>query len=130
MALYPLEYEPRTTLTDIHVRLIDILKSIGLSVETEVSFPPKSVDCYLPDYHIAFEADGPQHSMQKDLDRDAFLLTEYALPVFHVDYRILESDDNVEIYKKLIAVILDNDWKSTRTQRRMIAWKAGALESG
>ena len=128
--VHPLEYEPRTTLTDIHVRLIDVLKSIDLYVETEVSFPPKSVDCYLPDYHIAFEADGPQHSMQKDMDRDAFLMAEYALPIFHVDYKILELDSNSKIYKKILTIILDNDWKSTRTQRRMIAWKAGALESG
>ena len=81
---YHLEYEPRTSLTSIHQKLVVILKSIGFTVEIEVGFPPKSVDCYIPEYHIAFEADGPHHSKQKDLDRDAFLLTTYALPVYHV----------------------------------------------
>ncbi len=50
----------------------------------EVSFPPFSVDVYIPSHHVVVEIDGPQHEKKRDEKRDKKLLEEYGLPVFHI----------------------------------------------
>ena len=115
------------TLTGPHKRLIRVLEDAGFLVEVEGLFPPKSVDCYLPDYHVAVEADGPMHSLAKDRDRDAFLMVNYALPVVH-----LTSDEIAKSSDLLLGImcrrILEGSWGLTCLERRLIATKAGALD--
>ena len=65
--------ESLTSMTALHVRLLKILEKCGFELLEEVDFPPGRVDCYCPAYHIAFEADGPQHSTKHDRERDEYL---------------------------------------------------------
>ncbi len=56
------------------------------NVHDEVTFGRYRVDAYLPDYHVAFEADGTYwhgnpESQARDAKRDAYLLDEFNLPV-------------------------------------------------
>ena len=118
-----LQQDIKTTLTDIHLKLIALLEKLGYLVEIEVEFPPKRVDCYLPELHVAFEADGPQHAMRADADRDAYLISRYGLPVYHLSSEDLNEDKLLN----LIREVLDSTWKFTTVERRMIAWKAGAF---
>ena len=66
--------------------LAAFLHGCGFAVDLERRFGRFSIDCYLPEYHVAFEADGTYwHSLPKtiahDIRRDAELLQEFALPV-------------------------------------------------
>ena len=97
---------------------------MGLTVEVEVAFPPKSVDCYLPDYHLAVEADGPQHSLSKDIDRDSYLMTVYALPVVRISSKVLARSKE-HIIVEFCKQVLEGSWGITRADRRMFAWYAG-----
>ena len=120
--------DPITTLTVPHRRLIDLLEGLGFEVEVEVIFSPKSVDCYLPDYHVAFEADGPSHSLAKDRDRDAYLMVTYALPIYRLTDK--ELKDPSRATRTLIERFFDVTWGSNRKERRMVAYRAGALREG
>ena len=111
------------TMTLPHRQLIELLEDLDLLVETEVEFPPKWVDCYLPDYHIAVEADGPQHSRSKDMDRDAYLMATYALPVYRLTDIQLRGDNAL---KAFCLALLKGDWADTVVERRMLARRAGA----
>lgn len=84
----------RSSCTNIHKKLYNFLSNAGFYVKWEVPFGRASVDCYLPDYHIAFEADGSYwHNRpgekEKDRIRDDKLLREFDLPVVRFwDYEI------------------------------------------
>ena len=125
-----LEDDKPKTLTRPHVALIQVLRYVGFDVEVEASFYPKSVDCYVSDYHVAFEADGPQHSREKDMDRDAYLMGTYALPVFHIPWEHLLKSNTADVLKAVIRPILDTSWLNTRVERRMVAWKAKSFFDG
>jgi very-short-patch-repair endonuclease len=61
------------------------LRSAGFVVEMQVKFGRCRVDAYLPDYHLAFEADGEHwhgrpERREYDARRDAQLLKTYKLP--------------------------------------------------
>lgn len=70
--------------------LYGILVALGLSVEPEKEFPPYRVDCYVPELHVAFEADGPFHARRKDERRDSELLERYGLIVHRVSFKQLD----------------------------------------
>ena len=122
-----LSEDKKTTLTVPHLQLIGALQGAGFDVEVETSFPPKWVDCYLPEYHVAVEADGPYHTRQKDMDRDAFLMVRYALPVLHVTAEEL-SRTPLEIIRSILIELLSKSWGNTLVERRMISWRNGALQ--
>ena len=113
-----------TTMTQPHRQLIKLLEECGFEVEVEVSFPPKSVDCYLPEYHIAIEADGPQHTRMKDLDRDAYLMAQYALPVYRVTSEEL-AGSSLQALQALLSDVFRRTWHTSLVERRMIAWDRG-----
>ena len=117
---------PRT-MTEPHRQLIQLLEGLDLTVEVEVSFPPKSVDCYLPDLHVAFEADGPQHSGPKDRKRDDYLMATYALPTYRLTSADLRSPES---WKILCRRLLTGVWLESVVERRMIARRAGAELDG
>ena len=121
-----LDNDVKRTMTKPHRKLIKILRECGFTVEVEVNFPPKWVDCYLPDYHVAFEADGPQHSREKDLDRDAYLMAEYALPVYHVTELLLRKEAKT-VYVELLGIIMGTTWSPTLIERRLVARDRGAF---
>jgi hypothetical protein len=73
-------------MTKFHQRVIEWLAEKGLRYMEEVNFPPYRVDIYLPDYHVAVEADGMHGA---DLRRDARLGEVYSLPVSHVDVHMM-----------------------------------------
>ena len=117
-----------TTMTRPHRRLIEALEQCGLEIVVEASFPPKWVDCYVPMYHVAFEADGPTHSLAKDSSRDTHLMVEYALPVIHLtDEELAQSMD--QRCHTLLRAILANAWQDTVVERRLIAKRQGALQN-
>lgn len=70
--------------SDLHRDLVRHLERSGVEVMDEVVFPPYQVDVYVPAFHVAIEADGPQHSERRDEKRDKMLLETYHLPVFRV----------------------------------------------
>lgn len=80
-------------MTDSHIKLIKLLESKGLELMEEVDFPPFKVDVYLPDYHVAIECDGPQHTKKKDIKRDRELGDKYQLLVFHVTTSMLAKTE-------------------------------------
>ena len=120
-----LDAPQETTLTRPHRQLIALLEGLGLTVETEVGFPPRSVDCYLPDLHVAVEADGPAHSRAKDRARDDYLLVQYALPVYRVPATDLQEGPEIAT-RRLLRRVLEVTWGNTRRERRTRAYEAGA----
>ena len=120
------ELDKVTTLTRPHLKLISILSDLKLSVEVEVSFPPYCVDCYLPDFHVAVEADGPMHSSIRDQNRDDVLMLNYALPGLRVDSETLGKSDYV-IWRFLVVSILRSAWWGSAVKRRQVAKLAGGL---
>ncbi|KKN86932.1 hypothetical protein LCGC14_0264950 [marine sediment metagenome] len=75
---------------------MELLKTVGFELEEEVSFSPYTVDIYVRSRHIAFEADGPQHSETRDKRRDTYLMAKYALPVYRLDYSELAARSDTE----------------------------------
>lgn len=80
-------------MTGIHVRLSEMISSLGFHVENEYPFPPYQVDCYVPEAHVAFEADGQGHTKSRDSKRDAELSERYGLLVKRFDGRFLETKE-------------------------------------
>ena len=75
-----------------------------MRLKVEVEFLPNVVDCYLPEFHVAFEADGPTHSFMKDRDRDDYLMSAYALPVYHVSNKELLKVNDEELINLNICI--------------------------
>ena len=109
-----------------HRQLLAALGALNVDVEVETSFPPYHVDCYLPDFHVALEADGPQHSASKDADRDAVLMARYALPVYRVDSGIL-AQGTLAIWRELALTVWAQTWGLTMGERRRVARAAGGF---
>ena len=123
----PMNQELPTTLTKPHRQLIEALRGCDFDVEVEAMFPPKRVDCYLPLFHLAFEADGPAHSLAKDDDRDAYLMIQYALPVVHLTSEEL-ARSALDVTRILIRAVLAQAWQESTVERRLIAMGNGALQ--
>ena len=117
--------------TECHRRLVHTLMQLGYEVHEEEEFYPKRVDCYLPELHVAFEADGiPWHkSPTKDRDRDDYLMATFALPVFRIPEDLLLRDKMV-LLRYMIDEILTKTWGMSVIERRMAAYKAGAIQDG
>ena len=64
------------------------IEQFGLRYETQYSFPPYSVDFYIPEVKLVIEADGMfGHLKKADAKRDANLLENYSndiRKVFHI----------------------------------------------
>lgn len=116
--------EQKTTLTKPHLQLIEFLDRLGLEVEVEKSFPPFSVDTYLPGLHVAFEADGPTHQKKPDAKRDQRLMSEYALPVYRLSSIMLDLRPD-DLFKVVVNLLLTMQWKDSMVERRTIARDRG-----
>lgn len=70
--------------TRLELALVLLLRGAGFIIKREKRFGRYRVDAYLPERHLAFEADGKYwHSQQREHDarRDAELLERFGLPV-------------------------------------------------
>ena len=114
----------KTTRTKPHLQLLDLLEKLGYEVEEEKSFPPYSVDAYLPGLHVAFEADGPTHQQKSDAKRDLRLMGKYALPVYRLSSIVLDKQPE-ELLKTLVSLILAKQWKDSTMERRTLARDQG-----
>ncbi len=80
--------------TALEARLWKFLVEAGYTIEIEKPFGRYRVDVYLPDYHLAFEADGwhhAQYQVEHDLKRDAWLWETQQLPVVRLNYLEIEG---------------------------------------
>ena len=110
--------EQLSYMTALHVRLLRILEGIGFELLEEVSLPPYMVDCYCSTYHIAFEADGPQHSIKHDKERDEYLWRVYHLPIIRFS---MDDIDNHKELVKLRAIDAAMGWKFDVKSRAKLA---------
>lgn len=84
--------------TAIERILTVFLVNAGFRVEPQRQFGRAVVDAYLPEYHLAFEADGVYwHNLpnraEMDARRDARLLTDFGLPVVRLTEAELHAID-------------------------------------
>jgi very-short-patch-repair endonuclease len=112
-----------TTLTGPHLELLNILGNLELDYIEEKRFHPYVVDAYIPDLHVAFEADGPQHSIPRDEKRDTYLASTYALPVIRLETVDLTTRERA--YKALLMVILEGAFTRSALDRIEYARKNG-----
>ena len=117
--------EMLTTMTKPHRQLISILEGLGFEVEVEVSVYPYSLDCYLPELHLGFEADGPSHkNRSKDQVRDDSIMSVYAIPIYRITVEELESDVSDTI-RNILIKILKSQWKGSTLERLEWARRGG-----
>lgn len=95
----------KTTLTNIHRKVIDYLLDRKIPVDVEKDFPPYQADVYIPSKNIIVEADGNVwHGGRKgndhDRTRDKVLLNKYKVAKV---VRILGTD--IQDNKKLSLII-------------------------
>ena len=76
--------------------MVQKIVAAGYRIQEELDFPPYRVDVYLPQFHVAVEADGPLHrgraTMRHDVARDDFLRRRYSLPVVRFTEEDIKSN--------------------------------------
>jgi very-short-patch-repair endonuclease len=87
--------------TKPHLMLVNLLEELGYKVMKEAIFGQFFIDCYVPELHLGFEADGPFHIKEKDNKRDAILLKKYFLPIGRFSAEILMDEDKSKVKNKL-----------------------------
>ncbi len=108
-----------TTATRIHRRLTALCKSFGFTVLEEKQFAPYTVDVYLPEFHVALEADGPGHGLRrrKDQERDEKLWQEHQLPVIRLDHKQLGSNQATERQRPTVLAFIEEWAEIPRAER-------------
>lgn len=94
----------RTTMTNIHRKVIRFLEDRKVNIDIEKEFPPYSVDIYIPSLNVAVEADGNKwhggkNGCDRDRKRDKFLVQNCKIKRV---YRILGTDIDVNDKLNLI----------------------------
>ena len=119
---------PGVTNTVPHRQLVALLEWLGFTVEEEKGFHPYHVDVYVPELHVAFEADGPQHRKKPDQRRDERLLGIYRLPVYRLTALKL-ARPREEVLRELLSQMLRSQWQLSTIERRLAAkyegWQDG-----
>jgi very-short-patch-repair endonuclease len=82
---------PGTELTAPHRKLVEIIQQIGFEVLAEYAVGPYMLDCYLPEFHVGIEADGPGHSRVRDAKRDG-VLCDLGIPVLRLGTALIEQE--------------------------------------
>ena len=89
--------------TKCHLRLHKILEEMGFQVLDEALFGRYSLDCYVPEIHIGFEADGKHwHSKKHDSERDEWLFEKFSLPICRLKDSILIPISKESLVKEMI----------------------------
>ena len=113
----------RTTMTNIHKKVIRFLEDRKVNIDIEKEFSPYSVDIYIPNLNVAVECDGNKwhggkNGCERDRKRDRFLTENCKIKRV---YRILGTD--IEINEKLDLIldgILDGSLISTLSKNDSI----------
>ena len=118
--------EPQaTTMTAPHRQLIAVLEEVGFAVEVEVEVGPYSLDCYVREVHLGFEADGPLHrggrQRRHDAGRDAWILEHAGIPIMRVFDRALATIEGRERLRDSIIDFVD-DFIGDLNERRERGW--------
>lgn len=97
-----------------------LLDRNGISFQSEVvDFPPKCLDIYLGEWHLAIEVDGPSHSPGPDAERDAFLRESYGIVTHRIDST--KREWKVLAWEGIEDFIIRN---ADTTVERMNIWRA------
>lgn len=104
-----------------HRQLHDLLGELGFDVEDELSVPPYSLDCYVRELHLGFEADGAlYHSgprkKQRDAQRDRDILNQYGIPILRLRDNELASSTVSSLIDGFIGV-----YAESAEERRLVA---------
>lgn len=94
----------RTTMTNIHRKVIRFLEDRKINIVVEKEFSPYSVDIYIPSLNVAVECDGSKwhggrNGCDRDRKRDKFLVQNCKI---NRVYRILDKDIDVNDKLELI----------------------------
>lgn len=90
-----------------HKKLIKLLNEIGFMVETEVRVGRYSLDCYVEDLHVGFEADTKKtHMKGRDRKRDHWIMENYKIPILRVD--VEEHKDKETLKKKILDFVFQH----------------------
>lgn len=114
----------------IHLRLHDALAGLGYYVEDEVAVGRYSLDCYVRELHLGFEADGKiYHSTKRQLaqnaKRDAWIFEHAGVPVLRVAEATLKTSDSPALLTALQEFI--DEHAGTVDERRRVADRLGGL---
>ena len=111
----------RTSDTAIQRALHAILVDLGFDVEDEVAVGTYSLDCYVRELHVGFEADGPLHlgraQRRHDEDRDTWIHVHAGIPVMRVSGPSLRDQDATR--ERIIDFL--EDFRFTAEERRGVA---------
>lgn len=92
-----------TERTGYHRKVESWLERAGINFESEYdSFPPYSLDIYLPEWHLAIEVDGPYHLQKADRRRDEFLWDTYGIPTLRMKLKSIRKNAVLARVKKFI----------------------------
>ena len=116
--------DSKKSMTQAHQKLVYILELLGLEVEIEKPAGPYSLDCYVPKYHVGFEADGPFHMENRDKKRDDNLMVAFQLPVVRIQAVVLRQQDKV-IMAHIIRQLMGLTLAESRDQRYAAATLEG-----
>ena len=110
------------TQTALHRRLHDVLLLAGYDVEDEVQAGPYSLDCYVREVHVGFEADGRDfHQGKRDAARDDEILRDLSLPVVRFSEAELRTGTDDALVTKVIEACAP--WADTASTRlREAGW--------
>ena len=92
--------KPPTELTAPHRAMIFLIQELDLQVIAEYPAGKYTLDCYLPEFHVGIEVDGPGHSKKRDNRRAIEIGTDYGIPVLHV-----AATDIVEVESTKCAIL-------------------------
>lgn len=100
-----LKQHQKTTMTNIHKKVIRFLEDRKINIDIEKEFSPYSVDIYIPSLNVAVECDGNKwhggkNGCDRDRKRDNYLVQNCKIKKV---YRILGTD--IEINDKLNLII-------------------------
>ena len=122
--------DAKFTITDTKEQLLlkEILESLGIRIEKETCFGGFFIDCYSPDFHIGFEADGPWHNSKRDERRDSFLLDQCQLPLLRFSNEEINDYKFLDTLKNRIIDFVDI-WRDSSISRKKVSsdfmWDVG-----
>lgn len=115
------------SMTRPHKRLHSLLAVMGFIVEDEVRVGKYSLDCYVRELHMGFEADGKRvhagvHKQAKDKARDEWIWENAGIPIMRIQHDALQFqlwDDgpNGPGLKSLIMDFIDRFEKDIEERR-------------
>lgn len=112
-----------TSLTAGHRILSDILFDLGLRSVDEQKVGVYSIDCFVEECWLGFEADGRRthagkRKRERDSNRDAWILEHAGIPILRIPNKKIERVRDRETTKKEIMIFVD-EWNDSAEERRI-----------